>query len=889
MLSRKRVAQLRVLAFFVTLALVIAIFFAVSAMANSRHMKYMGMPTLNGQSTYRTSSVDASDTKNWTDMDPLADDANFAKVAENDYLILYTHNGYKGIKLYDKRTAQTWCSYIEDESLVSQAQGLPREMMSAFFTFKYMELHTQITATSVINGSSSKYAPATKNPEDTENYVSSKKVPGGVCWTFDMKDISIKLDINILLDDDALIVEVPDKNIVERQDALEAIAQSKKTLEADLETIRKQLDGVISAAKSSSGKDSFKNAVESNLQAAIKSLTNLKNTVGTSKFNIKDAETVTDKVKIISKSVKAIIPEQADVLSDILKKMGGITDSAAALSQNIPHGLVELQLMPAFGAQPKTSEGYVFYPDGSGAISYFNVQHPSQAGQFSGAVYGDYASMVGVGNTANTGAVVRSVEMPVYGIKLNNSAFLAILTKGDTDSVISYLPITDVQPVASAYNSFLMRKSTSMVNANGSHTLLYDTHRTAQDLETRYTFLSEENADYSGMARTYRHYLKDTGKLIKSKLLEAEKMPLGLEFFMGTNSEQQTLFTSYITMTRFNDVLDTVKRLEKDGLGNLLVSMYGWQQDYNLMAMPGLNAASQLGGESDLKDLAAYMRSKGYLLSIDKSMTWVDEDNLSSAQSSVAAIKAKSQMIRSWMNMQPMNPVYVYNTFLQRDIDFFKEMGVNAAALYEIDALHYDYNENAPVDRGDTAQIFAGITEQVQKQIGYSVMNQVPQYLLSTTDWTMYVAEDDSNYLYADADVPFYQIVVHGNIMYTGEGFNYMYNTSQQNLKYIEYGYVPFYMLTKEEPYELRMTGLKHNFYSTVIDDWYDRIVDTYNQYSTDFADVWNVEMVSHQRLSDTVSCTTYSNGVRVYVNYALTEQTVDGVTIGAESYQVVR
>ena len=143
--------------------------------------------------------------------------------------------------------------------------------------------------------------------------------------------------------------------------------------------------------------------------------------------------------------------------------------------------------------------------------------------------------------------------------------------------------------------------------------------------------------------------------------------------------------------------------------------------------------------------------------------------------------------------------------------------------------------------------------------------------------------------MYSDADVPFYQIVMHGSVVYTGDGFNYMYNASQQDLKYIEYGYIPFFILTEEEPYELRLSGLKHNFYSTVIDDWYSRIVETYKRYSEDFGDIWNVEIQSHERLSNTVSCTTYANGVKVYVNYALTEQTVNGVTIGAEGYKVVR
>ena len=193
------------------------------------------------------------------------------------------------------------------------------------------------------------------------------------------------------------------------------------------------------------------------------------------------------------------------------------------------------------------------------------------------------------------------------------------------------------------------------------------------------------------------------------------------------------------------------------------------------------------------------------------------------------------------------------------------------------------------MDRIDTADVFAGLTRTVREKLGYYVSYQPPQFMMNTVDWMTYVEEDDSDYMYADEDVPFYQIVVHGSAVYSGNAYNYMYDTSQQSLKAVEYGYVPFYELTKETPYELRMSMLKNNFYSTVIDDWYDRVVQTYKQYEKDFADIWNVQITSHQRLSDKVSCTTYANGVKVYVNYDKAAVTLDGVTIAAEGYVVVR
>jgi hypothetical protein len=43
----------------------------------------------------------------------------------------------------------------------------------------------------------------------------------------------------------------------------------------------------------------------------------------------------------------------------------------------------------------------------------------------------------------------------------------------------------------------------------------------------------------------------------------------------------------------------------------------------------------------------------------------------------------------------------------------------------------------------------------------------------------------------------------------------------------------------------------------------------------------------NHEIGDNGVTVVTYDNGVKVYVNYSLSEQTVDGVTIASMSYEV--
>ena len=44
-----------------------------------------------------------------------------------------------------------------------------------------------------------------------------------------------------------------------------------------------------------------------------------------------------------------------------------------------------------------------------------------------------------------------------------------------------------------------------------------------------------------------------------------------------------------------------------------------------------------------------------------------------------------------------------------------------------------------------------------------------------------------------------------------------------------------------------------------------------------------------HEKLTETVSCTEYDDGTKVYVNYGYEDYSTDGVTVPARDYLVVR
>ena len=47
--------------------------------------------------------------------------------------------------------------------------------------------------------------------------------------------------------------------------------------------------------------------------------------------------------------------------------------------------------------------------------------------------------------------------------------------------------------------------------------------------------------------------------------------------------------------------------------------------------------------------------------------------------------------------------------------------------------------------------------------------------------------------------------------------------------------------------------------------------------------------MTKHEFIEEQLTCTTYEDGTKVYVNYSRDDKTVDGTVIPAKDYAVVR
>ena len=197
--------------------------------------------------------------------------------------------------------------------------------------------------------------------------------------------------------------------------------------------------------------------------------------------------------------------------------------------QEVSYPLTAISVLPYFGAGSVEDQGYMFVPDGAGALIYFNRTSPL-AEPYSRRVYGqDHAAIPPKGVFLHA---QRADLSPVFGVVKNEQAFLAIIEEGDAAARIEAM----LPGMRDSYNkvwaSFEVRSAArvnmqaegELIHLRQLSILMYQARLNQSDTAIRYVFLPREESSYAGMARAYQDYLVEKHGL--SKLDPGGKLPL---------------------------------------------------------------------------------------------------------------------------------------------------------------------------------------------------------------------------------------------------------------------------------------------------------------------------------------------------------------------------
>lgn len=580
--------------------------------------------------------------------------------------------------------------------------------------------------------------------------------------------------------------------------------------------------------------------------------------------------------------------------------------------------LVSAEVYPMLGCvEASKRDGYVFYPDGSGAISTFTSETVrEQESIYQWKVYGETAGekqRLGEDNAEgkrvsydtvldNEQSGVKPTSLPVFGIREDSSkALFAVIDKGAGDAVINYVPSGYVIEVNRIYCTFTYRRAIdlSVINSggmstNGADAAKYETDIQKKEAAVVYKFLTDDKANYSGMANAYRDYLVKND-LIKDRI-EGDTIEVGVDIFAGIY-EEQTLADNFVEMTTFSQAQEIFESLKEKLPGMTIQSaLYGWQKNGYARDPLASKAASQLGGNGALKDLISYASANNIKLALTVNPVDLNEEYGSFiARNEAAYTSAGIALYSRQKSLYARNLTTMFGKYLPSYTDFVKKMTSGAdvdssSVALNIERLgtylYIDYNRVSAKTR-EESKLY--IEEQLKAMANDNITywSEANSYMLANTSRIENLAYDHSQYDISTRAVPFYQMVVHGYIPYSSIPGNLSHDLKWMELKWAEYGYMPYFMLSYNNALDLKYTDANW-LYSCVRDEWEDDVVAISTNMQSKLGCVWNSTMKEHTQLATDVFKVTYENGKTVYVNYTANEVTFDGVTVPATDYVVV-
>jgi len=562
-----------------------------------------------------------------------------------------------------------------------------------------------------------------------------------------------------------------------------------------------------------------------------------------------------------------------------------VTIPAAEIAESGENGLIMVDTLSFLGATHDGEEGYIVFPDGSGAVMGYTSSHPEAVQEISISVYGEDEIDTEGGQTFHEPA-----PMPVFGLVSGDAAFVGIITQGDFDANISIARSGKSVPYNHSWVAFVLRRQGEFSLTGGQPAWLYEPDIVGGDRQIRYCFLTGENASYVGMATRYRDFLIQE----RGAQRIADDAPLmSLDFFMGV--ERRTWFLhDLIQMTTFAQVQEIMADLASAGVSRVDVTVNGWNRGGAGARYPQrLPVEARLGGTDGLRALADDLSTRRQRLFLT--------DNYIIALPGARGVFPYTDAIRGVDGLPVgegglyfLNAQVALRKFAVRDMPKMADLGARGLRLDYFAVLAVpDTNDRYPLSRESFAASWMQIADLTREQFGTVAMSGGNSYAIPYADRLDWVPMDSTHYDLFDETIPFYQIIAHGLVSYNGQPYNLINDGQRTFLHQIEYGAISHFVLTQANSALLYRTRANEHW-STQYDFWRDEVIRQYQAMET-LAPLTNQFIVDHARLAEGVYQTTYEDGTRVVVNYNATPyvagvpHAIDSVSVPSQDFVVLQ
>jgi len=571
-------------------------------------------------------------------------------------------------------------------------------------------------------------------------------------------------------------------------------------------------------------------------------------------------------------------------LSDEGFKVEILTDD---IKEESEYKIISISLLNGFGAGEYDAEGYMVVPDGSGAVIEFsNGKHSYPSLQI--PIYGKDPSVNEIEKD------FKKASMPIFGLKNGDTAFLAIIERGDAHSVVNANIAGSMEFYNNIYSRFVIRDSSTVsvsdtnVGYSNKNFIIFDeTKQTLDNICVNYCVLEGEKANYTGMAKTYGSFLAK-----ESKINENENKDILFLDFQCTVGVQQDIFgiknQKTVSTAKFDDIKDFINKFDKSKI-NLMID--GWNKtDINDDIHKNSHAVNVIGGDDGLKKLSKCLVSKDIDLFAAIDITHIKPSSKNAARfinkKAMSIYPIKRNTLKN--DLEGIKQNLISPKLFDKSIDKIsnswldKKIGLSLSNSTEF--LYSDFGNNYS-KRQQSEEYYKNSYSKVASN-GISMASYEPNaYEIPYITTAFNLGGKFNNYDVTDYQIPFYQLAVSELIDYSYEPINLSSNKTRAFMKSLEYGSGILYSLITENADIISESNCPE-LYCCDAEFLYDDIVAKY-QSALDFYSKVGHTFVAHSRIDKDIYLSTYEKGKAVF-NYSGQDYLWNDTVIPSGSYIIV-
>ena len=544
----------------------------------------------------------------------------------------------------------------------------------------------------------------------------------------------------------------------------------------------------------------------------------------------------------------------------------------ASINETGVSALTSIAIFPYFGAAyGSTIPGYIFVPSGNGGLVRFESK-PTINSTYSKSYYGTDANRT----KGSAGEEDSALSLPIFGIAqgVGKNAVLATIKSGSSFAKFNYEPSSANQITNTVtgvtdgfhkvYNTFNYRETYTLEFADNKIFMkpekVYE-----QDIEMSYTLLQGDAANYVGMATAYQQQLKAQGVLTPNSNSGSGNVHIDV---LGGETESGIVFDKFVKMTTTDQLNEINDELTKKLENEFVYTLRGFTKDgYSRQSASNVKMDKRLGNLKDLDGLNYYM----YYNPVESYSAKASADN-----------KALVNIYNEKYTLTVEDGVK-YKTYANVNVvtDGVKSALEHYSNTLAVDGLYHLYGDyNNKYERYQVMDMVDGLFEDTLP------MFRPNAYMLGDTShyFNMPLYHDRSRFI--TDSVPFLQILLRGYVDYYSTYLNFSTNQEIDLLKCVEYGSNLAYLISYEESYLISNT-LSNHLYATHYESNKKQIFAQINKANIALNSVKGQSIVDRDVIESGVVVVTYSNGVKIYVNY--TAENYSGeIEVPSMDYKVV-